>query len=312
MSFGRAFALLGVDVLALNCSKSLTIVQQSPHSNTVLVLTEDATQFDHVVFEKHANLGLSVAPDFRKIIVSAPIGPVVPKVSCTFRPKTQRYPDFEVQVPVKRERTSVKACAGVAGGQKDVLVTGGHKLIVSDSISVDMGFAWQLKKVFPVISVLGKFENVSGVAVLGLEKQKVKAQYVVGGLRAFCELAHQDGELREKKIGAVLENGRVAIGARLDLVKMSAKAKGEVRHPGWSVVGMARLGRDDGVRGQVGGECFVKDSRLRCVCGSDATAVVEWKKSVTRKVEVKAQAKHKRENGTSRVCYGLQLKFDHD
>ena len=312
MSFGRAFSLLGVDVLALDCSESLTIVQRSPHSNTVLVLAEGATQFDHVVFEKRADLGISVAPDFRKFIVSAPIGPVVPKVSCTFRPKTQQYPDFEVQVPVKKERTSVKACVGVAGGKKDVLVTGGYKLIVSDSISVDMGFAWQLKKVFPVFSVLGKFENVSGVTVLGLEKQKVKMQYVVGGLRLFCELAHQDEEMSEKKFGAVVENGPVAVGARLDLVKMSLKTKGEVRSPGWSVVGMVRFGRDDSVRGQIGGECLVKNSRLRCVCGSDATAVVEWKKSVTRKVEVKAQAKHERENGASRVCYGLQLKFDHD
>ena len=308
----RAFARLGVDILALDCDESLTIVQRSSHSNTVMVLSKDTTQFDHVAFEKYTNLGISVAPNLRKFIVATKIGPVEPKLSCTLRPEDEKGPEFEVQLPLRNDHTRAKVCGALSHGEKDVLLTVAHNAIVLDSILCELGFVWQLKTVFPTVSILGKFGGCSALAVLGLGKQKLKAQYKYGNFRTFCELAREDQKLSEQKVGAILKVDPLKLGVRFDFLKTSVKTKAELNYPGWTIVGMGRFSPQDRFSGQLGGETEIWNSRLRCVCGSDKTAVVEWKKAITSKLDLKATAKYERDSDASRVCCGLQLKFDHD
>ena len=311
MAFERRFANLAVDILALDCDEQVTFVHKTPHSQVIASFSDAmrTSLLDVSVFEKLGRLDVSVAPNTREIVVKPRIGELLPEITCTFRPETQKKPDVQVALPFAGGFGSGFASFAVANGEKQGEVFFTRALRIQRNVFCDVALRWRLNEQ-PVCSALVKSPNVSAFTKLGMEKQKGKLQVSAGPLFAFGALGVAKGNPVQEKCGFIASCKKAVLGLRFDFLKKTAKVKTELRGAAWALAHMVRYSQEEEVRAQAGAEWNGTFARTRCVLDTQGTAVLEGTTRISKRGSVKLGVKYDPE-AASKFSWGFALKFDH-
>ena len=311
MAFERRFANLAVDILALDCDEQITCVHRTPHSQVIASFSDafKTSLLDVSVIEKFGRLDVSVAPNTREILVKPRIGEILPEITCTFRPETQKKPDVRVAVPFAGGFGSGFASFAVIKGEKEAEVFFTRAIRIQRNVFCNVSLKWRLDEK-PVCSALVRSPYVSAFTKLGMEKQRGKLQVNAGPLFAFGTLGVAKGNPVEEKCGFIASCKKAVLGLRFDFMKKTAKVKTELRGAAWALAHMVRFGKEEEVRAQAGAEWNGAFARTRCVFDTQGTAVLEGKTMISKRSSAKVGVKYDPE-AASRFSWGFSLKFDH-